>query len=205
MTASEVRDIIVSADYMLDLRELSCYLASIKQERPIIYCLAKQLWKRGVKFQLEAKRTDLVINGKKFEFKFHYDFDMTVLSKELQVAADKLLSEVCAQKPTHGWVALPRLYADMVTKGANVFVLVILSRDLSGLEEEAQERICLPGEQRKWNEKHPYGDRSYLEIADRFLNRVQVEKRFTVTKEEVQTTGLFPSTYHFWFCEFTSH
>jgi hypothetical protein len=202
MTAAELRDIIVSPEYKQDVQDLSCYLASIKQERPLVYCLAKQLWKRRCPFQLESERTDLIVNGKRFEFKFTYDCDMGVLGKELENTGERLLKDVCVERPAHGWVALPRLYADMLNKRADGFVWIILSRDLSKIDNEAQERICVSALQRKWNKNHPYSDRSYLDIAERFLDKVRAEKAFSVIKEEIQTNGDFPSTYHFWVCEF---
>src|SRR5262249_38282149 len=104
----------------------------------------------------------------------------------------------------HGWVALPRLYTDMVHKKADVFVWIILARDLSKIDEGDQERICVSSFQRKWNKRYPYSDRTYLDIADRFLDRIRAEKPFSIIKEEIQTTGDFPSTYNFWLCEFTS-
>lgn len=204
MTAAELRDVIISPEYKQDLQDMSCFLASVKQERPLVYFLAKQLWKRRCKFRLEAERTDLIINGKRFEFKFTYDCDMGVLSKELENSGGKLLKDVCIDKPTHGWVALPRLYADMVNKRADVVVWVILSRDLSGVDEDALQGICVSEFQKKWNKKHPYSDRVYLKIAERFLEKIRAEKSFSVLKEEIQTTGEFPSVYHFWLCEFAN-
>jgi hypothetical protein len=204
MNAKQLRDILICDEYKRDLTELSSYLASIKQERPIIYFLAKQLRKRGIGFQLEAKpeRTDLVVDGTSVEFKFNYDCDMAVLHKELEKAGDKLLKDVCAEKSTHGWIALPRLYADMVNRVADVFVWIILSRDLSQVDENARTGICASGPQRKWNKTHTYSDRTYLNIAQQFLDKVRAEKEFSVIKEEIPTMADFPSTYHFWFCEF---
>jgi hypothetical protein len=202
MTAAELRNVIVSPEYKQDVQDLSCFLASVKQERPLVYCLAKQLWKRGYQFQLESERTDLVLNERRFEFKFTYDCDMGVLSKELDNSGDKLLKGVCKDKPAHGWVALHRLYTDMVCKKADVFVWIILARDLSKIDKDAQNGICVSTLQRKWNKQHPYLDRTYLNIADRFLDKIREEKQFSVIKEEIQTSGTFPSTYNYWLCEF---
>ena len=53
---------------------MSSYLASIAQERPIVYLLARCLWMRGYKFELEDQRHDLSVNDKRIEFKFKYLF-----------------------------------------------------------------------------------------------------------------------------------
>jgi hypothetical protein len=81
MTAPELGDLFDSPEFKNDLDDLSTYLASIMQERPIIYCLAKQMWKAGIKFELEAKKKDLLVNGRRIEFKFTYDFDAEKLRR----------------------------------------------------------------------------------------------------------------------------
>ena len=64
MTGTELRDLFLSPGFTQGLTEMSSYLASIMQERPIVYLLAKCLWRRGYKFELEDKRHDLSLNGK---------------------------------------------------------------------------------------------------------------------------------------------
>jgi hypothetical protein len=91
----------------------------------------------------------------------------------------------------------------MVQKQTDVFVWIILSRDLSNVSADALQRICLGKPQRNWNQKHPYSDRSYLSIAQRFLDKVRNEIEFSLTKDEIQTAGDFPSIYHFWICDIT--
>jgi hypothetical protein len=203
MTAAELRDIIISPEYTKEVQDLSCYLASIKQERPLVYFLARQLWNRGAKFRLEGERTDLTISGKRFEFKFTYDADMARLSKELDKVGDRLIKEAYVDKPKHGWVALPRLYDDMVNKRADVFVWIILARDLSSVKGDADDDVCVSSYQRGWNKTYPYMHPRYLEVAERFLEKVRAETEFSLIKEEIQTSGAFQSTYHFWLCEFT--
>ena len=41
ITAAELRELIVCDEFKQDLEEMSSYLASIKQEQPIVYLLAK--------------------------------------------------------------------------------------------------------------------------------------------------------------------
>lgn len=199
MNASDLRDVVMSPEFKQDLEAISCFLASVKQERPIVYFLARLLWKKGCNLRLEDKHTDLVIDGKRFEFKFSYDADMTRLQKELDHAGNQLLKDVYLKPPKHGWVTLPRLFSDMANKGANVFVWIILSRDLSRLTADAQQGIALSKRQLRWNRHHAYLDQTYLETADQFVKKVQVEKNCSVIKESVETVGNFPSTYHFWF------
>ncbi|HVK14836.1 MAG TPA: hypothetical protein VM597_39225 [Gemmataceae bacterium] len=68
------------------------------------------------------------------------------------------LFEVCAVKPTHGWVALHRLYTDLKHKKADVFVWVILARDLRNVQDpDDLQRVCMGREQKKWNGRYPMG------------------------------------------------
>jgi hypothetical protein len=58
MAAAELRELIVCDEFKQDLEQMSSYLASIKQERPIVYLLAKCLWRRRYEFELEVKHCD---------------------------------------------------------------------------------------------------------------------------------------------------
>jgi hypothetical protein len=213
MTAQELRDIFASADYRHELEEMSCYLASIKQERPIIYALAKFLWKRGNIFQLEDKRRDLVVDETHLEFKYYFDCDMAVLEQEMRQYGDKPLQamwdDVKAGNLAKSWSAMAPIYEDMCIRKvrdrlADIFVLIICSRDLSNVSPAARNRICWSNEQRKWSAAHPYSDRFYLTLADSFLDKVRTERPFSLLKEAFETRGEFPSTYHFRICEFSS-
>ena len=214
MTAEELRDIFVSDEYKRELEETSSYLASIKQERPIIYSLAKCLWKnnRSRSFQLEDKKRDLVVDETHLEFKYHFDCDMAGLAKELKTYGDKSLKAMWADaesgKLSKTWKTMPGLYKDMCVNKvgdrlADIFVWIICSRDLSKVSPDARKRICWSIEQGKWSATHLYSDRSYLAAADSFLDRAYVERPFSVLKDSIETKGDFPSTYHFRICDFS--
>jgi hypothetical protein len=214
MTAKELRAILVSAEYKQDLEEMSAYLASIKQERPIIYCLAKFLWKRGQAFRLEDKRRDLVIADTHLEFKYNFDCDMAKLEDELKTYADMPLKamweDTVAKKISKSWCVMPKIYEDACIKKvrnrlADIFVWIICSRDLKMVSPDALQRICWSTEQRKWSTMHPYSDRTYLNVADLLLERLQAVRRFAVLTAEIATSGDFPSTYHFRICDFSAN
>src|SRR5438128_7252639 len=90
MTGTELRALFLSSEFKQGLEEMSSYLASIMQERPIVYLVAKCLWQRGYKFELEDKRHDLSLNGKRIEFKFNYNRCEKALSEELAKYGDNL-------------------------------------------------------------------------------------------------------------------
>jgi len=207
MTAKELRDIFVSPDYKHDLGELSTYLASIKQERPIIYCLAKHLWKKGYKFRLEDKRKDLVVDGKRIEFKYSFDCDMARLEEALTKYGKKPLKamwdDVQAKKISKSWSTIALIYEDMCIKKADIFVWIIHARDLSKLAPDDLQRVCWSPEQCKYNAIHPYSDRECLRVADSFLDHMRLIRPFSVLKEDIEAKGDFPSTYHLRICDFS--
>src|SRR5262245_55372483 len=90
MTAGQLRDIFLSAEFKTGLEEVSSYLASITQERPIVHLLAKCLWKQKHLYALERNyRHDLTVwvpdstQATNIEFKFNYDTCTVMLRKEL--------------------------------------------------------------------------------------------------------------------------
>jgi hypothetical protein len=213
MTAKELEAILLSAEYKQNLEEMSSYLESIKQERPIIYCLARFLWKEGRVFQLEDKRRDMVVEGAHVEFKYSFDCDMARLKDELNTYANVPLQamwdDVKAGKLSKSWGAMPKIYEDMCVKKvrnrlADVFVWVICARDLTQVGPDARKRICWSIRQCEWSEDHPFSDVTYLEVADSFLERIRKDRPFAVLKSQIDTKGLFPSTYHLRICDFTS-
>src|SRR5579862_1950040 len=142
MTAKELRDLIKSSDFTLGLEEMSSYLASIMQERPIIYLLAKCLWKKKCKFELEDKRQDLFLNDKRIEFKFNYDRGLGVNGrKELEKYGDniqRMWEDAKAKVTSKSWGVLAKVYEDMCVKdpAPAIFVWIICSRDLSKVADE---------------------------------------------------------------------
>src|SRR5207245_5087909 len=118
--------------------EMSAYLASTMQERPIVHLLAKHLWRKGHKFELECKQTDLVVGEKRVEFKMHYDREQQDLGKELCRFDENLRAmwgAVQARSLTKGWSVGPKIYKDVCIKRPNIFVWIILSRDLSNVPD----------------------------------------------------------------------
>ena len=207
MLAMTFRDIFVSPDFHHDLQEMSSYLASVTQERPIVLLLAKNLWKRGHPFVLEAARRDLVVDAKPVEVSFHYDTCQLRLKREMAVCRGDFKTVpdlVAAKKLNRKWGILPKLCEDMFGKNPAIFIWILCSRDLNGLPEEALRRVNMPAEQKEFNQNTPYGPSdSRLAFADSILDKLQAIKPFALTKVSVPTEGLFPSTYHFRICDFS--
>jgi hypothetical protein len=208
MTAAELKEIFESREFSRDLQELSSYLASIAPETPIVYCLAKHLWKRRHKFQVEKKRQDLVVDDKRIEFKSNYDWNMEGLAYELERNRDRPLDEALRNARENnlstGWSVMHRVCEDICGKQppTDMFVWTICSRDVSKLSDADRERICMCEQQLAYNKRHPYSDRTYLTIADGFLERLKPVRPFSVMKVEIETNGDFPCTYHFRICDF---
>jgi hypothetical protein len=215
MTASELRDIILSADFKTGLEEVSSYLASIMQEAPIVHLFARYLWRQKRLYALERyKRHDLTVwtpglpTGEKettVEFKFNYETCSNKLRKELRSLGDKLPGNPTAfAAKGSNWQVIPRILKDFRTKDPpDVFVWIICSRDLGQLGGNLQ-RIANSKPLKKYREHHPYKtDREFLVTIDGFLELLKEYRPFSVSTAEVETNGTFPSIYHFRICEFT--
>jgi hypothetical protein len=206
MTGTELREVFLTPEFRQGLEEISSYLASIMQERPIVYLLAKCLWRQGYKFELEDKRQDLSLNGKRVEFKFNFNRCEEALMGELKDYGDNLkgmweLVQAGALKGS--WRVIPRIYKDACIKRPDMFIWIICSRDLSKVAPGELKRICNGPEQRKYNATRPYAsDGESLTVVDSFLAKLQAIRPFALLKQDIQTNGDFPSTYHFRICDF---
>jgi hypothetical protein len=208
MTGTELRDLFLSADFKQGLTEMSSCLASIMQERPIVYLLAKCLWQRKYKFELEDKRHDLSLNGRRIEFKFNYDRCEKALTDELAKYGDNLNGMwqlVQAREISKSWGVMPKIYEDACIRKPHIFVWIICSRDLSKVGPDDLKRICRGRAQCKYNATRPYfSDGELLTVADAFLAKLRAIRPFSLLKQDIQTNGDFPSTYHFRICDFAS-
>jgi hypothetical protein len=208
MNAIDLRDLFQSDDFKQGLEEMSSYLASITQERPIVYLLAKCLWQQRYKFELEDKKHDLSLDGKRIEFKFNWDKCQKTLTEELAKCGDdlnKLPDAVQAGRIHKTRGVMYKIYKDVVDKKPDIFVWIICSRDLRKVAPDDLERICLWQEQRNYNAAYPYvSDGELLTVANSFLTKLRAIRAFTPLKQDIQTNGDFPSTYHFWICDFAS-
>jgi hypothetical protein len=210
MTGAELYELFALPEFVADLNDMSSYLASIMQERPIVNLLAKQLWKRGYKFELENNKHDLDVDGKRIEFKFQYDWDQEKLSDELVKCDDDLelmWATVQAKTRKNGWSPLARLYEDVCVRKPkpDIFVWILCSRDLSNVAPDNLERICWWKNQVKYNEKRGYAVRSeQLVTANKVFRLLGGIRPFSLLQLDIPTEGIFPSTYHFGICEFAS-
>jgi hypothetical protein len=157
------------------------------------------LWKRGKVFQLEEKRRDMLVDETHLEFKYSYDCDMEKVENELYRYKDKpiqaMVEDVRCGKLKKGWSQCAPIIEDMCVKRPDIFVWIIHSRDLAGVQTNVLERINT--------------DRRFLDIADQFLAKMKEVRRFEVIKEKLSverddtaTAGDFSSTYHFIICDF---
>lgn len=117
------------------------------------YILAKYLHKQGFEVVLEKNTgknqwCDLVVNNTNIETKFYYEPDLRRrLEKEMKRNdwnIDKLLAKLDSLKEVHrsyGWSMALTIIEDMLNKSPDLFILIILSRDLSKTNAPL-EQIC---------------------------------------------------------------
>jgi hypothetical protein len=98
-----------------------------------------------------------------------------------------------------------KVYEDVCVRKPDIFVWIICSRDLSKVSPDDLNRICRGHEQRKFNATRPYiSDGELLTKVDSFLGKLNAKRPFSLLKQDIQTIGDFPSTYHFRICDFAS-
>lgn len=208
MSAQALMAILTSPEYRLELDEMSSYAASIKQERPMVMLLAKYLRRQSYKFRLEDNDHDMVVDGTRIEFKFHYDFDITEkLRKELEKHKwniERIWKAAQAGTISDSWTVIPGIYKDVCGKNCDVFAWVVCARDVSRLTDDQLTGVCMGSRQRTYNKRNPYDKNTQLlEVVDAFLEKLQRCRRFSVAATTMTTKGDFPSSYHLRICEFS--
>ena len=205
MIVAELLDILKSDAFVHELDEVSGYLSSVMQERPIQYLIAKSLWKAGREYELEFNKHDLTVDDRHIEIKFNYDFFQIKLRSELQKCNGSLDSMFVAQ--SNGFGVGPRICKDLGDKCPNIFIWIICSRDLDSIADEHGHRINFYHKQRGFTALSR-SDSNYadLGVIDDFLSRVQdrlkASRPFTIHRHQTVTKGAFPSVYHFRICNF---
>lgn len=198
MTGSELLDVFRSREFRAELSEMSSYLASVMQERPIVYLLAKYLWKKKIKYKLEHEHSDLYIDGTLVEFKFNYITCGATLRKEMNKHKGDFA------RASSKWGVMYKIRRDILDKRPHLFAWIICSRDIRALSQEDKERVCVWKKQEKYNKTIPYeSDGDCLTVVDEFLDHLKKERTFSCLAAKIVTEGAaFPSTYHLRICEF---
>jgi hypothetical protein len=211
MTGTELQTIFQSDEFTQGLTDISSCLASITQERPIVFLLAKCLWNAGYKlgkFALEDKKVDLSLytDGAaepscRIEVKFNFGKYEKQLARELVKHGNDLhemWNRKQAKQIAGDFLQVARIYEDLCIKKPDIFVWVICSRDLSKLPSADLERIC--GGTSKHNQYVPRDQP--LTVIDPFLETLKESQHFKLRKLGIDTNGeWFPCTYHFRICE----
>jgi hypothetical protein len=214
ITTKDIEMILETSEFKKELEDLSAYASSIRQERPIVMLLAKYFWQRRYKFAMEQKfhlrrdKCDLVVDGTYIEFKFHFDFDMLSLQKELnlfQGNIEMVWKAACEDELSKTWTVSPSIYKDVIVKRPDIFVWIICSRDLSKLSNDDIDRVCIGVDQWKYNRKRPYeSNREFMEVAGSLLSKLQELRKFSLKQTAIMTNSNFPSKYQMMLCDFTA-
>lgn len=208
ITVEDLKTVFESSEFQVELEDLSSYAANIRQERPIVYLIAKHLWQRGYMLALEKNRCDLVVDDTSIEFKFHFDCDMLSLQKELNRYGgdvEKLMQAVSVKEISSTWTVSPGIYKDVMIKRPDIFVWILCARDLSELTGDEISRVCIGAQQQKYSRDRAYElTREFLKVADGFLAKLQELRKFLLEKTTIVTYGDFPSVYYVMICGFAT-
>lgn len=89
---------------------------------------------------------------------------------------------------------------DMINKNPDIFMLIILSRDLKKIGANViRDQVCWGKAEVQYND---YNNQTSLRLAERFLEGVKTERPFLLDYLKTEVKNIFPSTYHIYFCDF---
>jgi hypothetical protein len=185
--ARALEQVIRSARFAADLRELSEYAARIKQERPVVLLCAKHLWRAGHDVIVEGGR-DLSVDKVAVEFKHHFDWDIPRALAELRGSS---------RERKGSWRVLPGLRRDLLDRRPDLFLWIVSERSLDDLESPyCEDHVCFWRQQRHYARKWSWSSERILAEANRVLDSIG-SRHCRRSSVSVKTNGHFASTYHF--------
>ncbi len=206
---TDLKEIFQSDDFIKDLRELSYWASNIKQEAPILHILTKLLNRKGYKVALELKnksdngtktKSDMVINGTIVEAKFCYEEDIyqkirLLLNKtnyNIDIIRNWLKIKIENKESFHFQLTWGIL-KDIFYKNPDIFMLIILSRNLMEVSEHELEIINWTDNCLRYNK---YNNQKTFKILSEFLMMVKKKKPYEDCYVDIEVNTKFPSTYH---------
>ena len=175
-----LKNILHSYIFQVELKEMSSYCAHIKQERPIMYLIAKHLKRKGFITALEMKKDDkkwdLVVNDTSIEAKFYYEKDILLrLKKELERTSWNIdEARRIGKTEKHGWKMLYPILKDL-DKNPDIFILMIVSRDLRRVPKNNQDKICVYEDEKKYYQDYGFNNKETFKQLDKFFKLIKKE------------------------------
>ena len=208
-----LQEIIKSEDFIDELKKVSLWASNIKQEAPIIHILAKIINEQGYLVALEwdkKNKHDMMINHNAIiEAKFYYEEDIqgqlrllfNKSGKNVNQLLDWLSQKIETKTPLYYDIGF-YILKDIFYKLPNIFILIILSRNLLEVRNEDLEIINWSNECIKYNKKFGYNNQKTFLIMQDFFEGINKKKTFETCCIDIDTNAKFPSTYHIHLFEF---
>ncbi|GAH46374.1 unnamed protein product [marine sediment metagenome] len=200
-----LQEIIKSEDFIDELKKVSLWASNIKQEAPIIHILAKIINEQGYLVALEwdkKNKHDMMINHNAIiEAKFYYEEDIqgqlrllfNKSGKNVNQLLDWLSQKIETKTPLYYDVGF-YILKDIFYKLPNIFILIILSRNLLEVRNEDLEIINWSNECIKYNKKFGYNNQKTFLIMQDFFEGIKKKKTFETCCIDIDTNAKFPST-----------
>ncbi len=208
-----LQEIIKSKDFINDLKKLSSWAANVKQETPIVQILAKMLSERGYVIALEwdkKNKHDIMINNNTIiEAKFYYEEDiqgqLRILynksGKNVNQLLEWLEQKIELKKSLYYDIGF-HILKDIFYKNPDIFILIILSRNLLQVSNDDLEIINWTNECLKYNKKFGYNNQETFAIMLDYFEGINKRKSFKTSLVDIDMNIMFPSTYHIYLFEF---
>lgn len=207
-----LQKIFQSDDFLKDIIELSSWAANIKQEAPILHILARLLCRNGYRVALELKtkstdkkktKSDMLINENIVEAKFYYEEDIYQKLRLLMNKANNdidLILNWLKQKieDEQSFQFQPAWYIlkDIFYKKLDIFILILLSRNLTYVPKKELETINWTDKCLKYNKNFGYNNHDTFKILNEFLKGIKMKKPYEYSYFNIDVNTKFPSTYH---------
>lgn len=203
-----IQKLLKASEFKKRLIRISSYSAFMKQERPIQYELVNLLDVANHKIWLEYVNTDIKCYNELIELKFFYEFDIVQLKKEISEISSMEQFKTNVESKKYSSSAIhAAIFKDLI-KGPDIFLLIILSRNLKLIENnnEISERIkYFKKEFNAYKETgYCYCNEILLNVVTNFIEQSKKFLQLPLSSKEnfsyyaIETHTLFPSTYHFY-------
>jgi hypothetical protein len=155
----DIKKILKSRKFRKDLKNISHYAMSIKQERPILFQIANHFFKNGYLTVLEKDKTDLVLKKNneliKIEAKYHFDFDLVKVKEELEKESFYEMINKINRKKNINWTIVPTILKDLAPKRIkernkpqpDIFIWIISKRNILKVDNYYYKSICMANHQ----------------------------------------------------------
>jgi hypothetical protein len=113
------------------------------------------------------------------------------------------LDSLKKERKSYSWKMTLPILEDILNRNLDLFILIILCRDLRKKKADIpNEQICWSEYEKEYNEKYGFDNPDSFELVNRFFDCIKPKKDFVLDHIKIDLNTIFPSSYHIYFCDF---